>query len=401
MEDIAPSLLKGIQEDFQENFDKSKLIRQLYEKVRDGTATYKEANDFALEAGEILANAYKNNLSADVLPDGRMYYNIAQRILSPTLENNYSLITEVTTQIQKTLNDASNIGINPIVPELNRDRITGLVNMVSNADSYEKVSETVEESAVNFSQSVVTDAIRKNAEFQARAGLQPKITRKLAGGCCDWCRALAGTYRYPDDVPKDLYRRHRYCRCTVEYLPGDGRVQNSHTKQWRYEDELDRIEVRKKVGYGKNLGKNVTPEYYGKATPKEGSITIEEGLNTAKHIEEINMAEFLHNMFGGDIIVLNEVNQKNVKTADFLWRKKLWDLKTVTTEKASDSAIRKGLKQIKNKPGGIILDYSNRDVSINNLLEVIDGRMRRGFEKDTDIMIILDSTTVKIYRYKK
>ena len=66
MEDIAPSLLKRIQEDYQENFDKSKLISQLYEKVRDGTATYKEANDFALEAGEILANAYKNNLSADV-----------------------------------------------------------------------------------------------------------------------------------------------------------------------------------------------------------------------------------------------------------------------------------------------------------------------------------------------
>ena len=88
MEDIAPVLLKKIQQDFQNGFDKSSMIKGLYAKVRDGTATYKEANEFALETGELLAKAYRNNISSDVLPDGKLYYNIAQRILNPTLRNN-------------------------------------------------------------------------------------------------------------------------------------------------------------------------------------------------------------------------------------------------------------------------------------------------------------------------
>ena len=145
----------------------------------------------------------------------------------------------------------------------------------------------------------------------------------------------------------------------------------------------------------------MTSQYYGFANPKKGTITLEAGLEPSRHAEEISMAEYLHTMFGGEITLLNEANLDKVKTADFLWNKKLWDLKTVTTEKAADSAIRKGLKQIKSNPGGIILDYRNREVSLENLLTVIEGRMRRGFEYDTDIMVILDDKTVKVYRYKK
>ena len=109
MEDITPDLLKKIQDDFNNQFDNNKVIAGLYEKVRDGTATYLEANEFAIEVGDILASAYKSNLSSDVLPDGRMYYNIAQRIIDPTMRNNYSLIADVTNQVQKSLNDAAHL----------------------------------------------------------------------------------------------------------------------------------------------------------------------------------------------------------------------------------------------------------------------------------------------------
>lgn len=61
--------------------------------------------------------------SSSVLPDGKMYYNIAKSILNPTMENNYNLITNVTNQIQTSLNSAAGIGIKPITPKLNQDRI--------------------------------------------------------------------------------------------------------------------------------------------------------------------------------------------------------------------------------------------------------------------------------------
>lgn len=240
MEDITPKLLSQIRKDFQEMLDKSNLITKLYARVRDGTATYTEANDFAIEVGKILAKAYGNNLSSDVLPEGKMFYNIAQRIIVPTMKNNYTLITNVTKQVQKSLNVEAGIGIKPIIPKLNEDRIRGIVDRVSNEDIFDDIKWILDEPVVNFSQSIVDDSIKTNAEFHYKAGMRPRIVRKISGNCCEWCRAIAGTYYYDEELPDDIYRRHQRCRCTVEYFIGNGKVENVHTKKVRNETVLEK-----------------------------------------------------------------------------------------------------------------------------------------------------------------
>lgn len=268
MEDIAPGLIKKIQADFQSMFDKSDNISTLYVKVRDGTATYVEANDFAIETGEILATAFSNNLSSAVLPEGKMYYNIAQRIIEPMMVNNYNLISNISLQVQEILNKSANIGIRAIKPGLNTDKIQGIIDRVSSADDFDKVAWVLDEPIKTFSQSIVDDAIRENAEFHSKSGLRPKIVRRVAGNCCEWCSNLAGSYTYPDEVPDDVYRRHQRCRCTVDYKPGDGKVQNVHSKRWKTEEERGKIEARKQIAktdsdqdtrkteYRKHVGEN-------------------------------------------------------------------------------------------------------------------------------------------------
>ena len=111
------------------------------------------------------------------------------------------------------------------------------------------------------------------------------------------------------------------------------------------------------------------------------------------------MAGWLHNAFGGDITLLTEINEQMVKTADFLWRGKLWDLKTVTTEKAANFAVRKGLKQIRENPGGIILDYRGNAVDLSKLAEVIAKRLQWRHDLTViDIIRILDDGT-RVWRY--
>ena len=232
MEDITPKLYNQVKVSFQNQVDKSDLISKLYAKVRDGTATYKEANEFAIEVGRMLAQSFANNLSSEVLPDGKMYYNIAKGIIRPSMENNYSLITDVTNQIQKTLNEEAGIGIKAIKPPLNEDKIEGIINRVSNESVFDDIKWILDEPIILFSQSIVDDAIKANAEFHEKVGMSPKIVRKVAGNCCDWCRAVAGTYIYPE-VPKDVYRRHQRCRCTVDYHPGNGKKQNINSKKWK------------------------------------------------------------------------------------------------------------------------------------------------------------------------
>lgn len=249
MEDIAPKLLKKIQDDFKNKFDSSKIIKGLYQKAEQGNATYKEANEFAIEVGEILSDAFKKNLSSSVLPDGRMYFNIADRILRDTLGNNYELVADMSVKVQEILNKKTGIGIKAIKPKMNEDKVRGIIDIVSGKEKYDDIAYMLGEPVINFSQSVVNDAVRENADFQFKAGLSPKIIRTSTGKCCEWCDKLAGIYDYEavSDTGNNVFRRHKHCRCLVEYSPGDGKRQNVHTKQWKSSEKNDIIN-KKNVG---------------------------------------------------------------------------------------------------------------------------------------------------------
>lgn len=233
--DVSPELLKAVREEFNRELKINKRIDALHDKVKAGTASYEEADDFAVEIGNILARAFQNNLSADVLPNGKMYYNIAKAVVEPMMIQNYDLVSSVTQQVQTSMNKAAGIGVKALSPELNQDRIDGIINRVSTAEDFDSVKWILDEPVVVFTQSIVTDAIKANAEFQYKAGLTPKIIRTTTGKCCNWCNEVSGTYEYPD-VPKDVYRRHDYCRCKVDYVIGKYRenVHNNHTGKRRY-----------------------------------------------------------------------------------------------------------------------------------------------------------------------
>ena len=102
--DIVPKLLETIEKEFNEKTLSSSKIKKALKSLKDKKATYEDANEFAIEVGEILSDVFKANINIEVLPDGKMYYNIADRILSPTMNKNYNLISDFTVDIQTELN---------------------------------------------------------------------------------------------------------------------------------------------------------------------------------------------------------------------------------------------------------------------------------------------------------
>lgn len=146
---------------------------------------------------------------------------------------------------------------------------------------------------------------------------------------------------------------------------------------------------------------DVTDEYLRAATPQIGKITRDEGYNEKIHKNEIAFADWLHNCFGGEIKLLKEIKADKIQTPDFIWNGRLWDLKTASTEKSANSAIRKGLHQIEANPGGIFLDFGDKDISLDTLLEVIENRMLYHKDRSADIMIIQKGKVIKVLRYKK
>ena len=247
MTDIVPELLEKIKKEFDEKISKSKKIKSAMKAIEEGTCDYETAYNYASEVGEILADTLKKNITKDVLPDGKMYYNIANRILNDGLKNNHNIITDTTSKITSSLNKKAKINIKPQAPKLNKSRINGLVEKLADGYDFDKVSWLLGEPVVNFSQNIVDESIKENAEFHHKAGLSSKIERIAVGGCCDYCKSLAGTYTYPD-APKDVYRRHLDCRCLVLYEPKKGKFQNVHSKKW-----IDKKEVEERISKSKGI----------------------------------------------------------------------------------------------------------------------------------------------------
>ena len=243
--DVLPGILKEVQERFERDFGKSEIIRNAFATLKAKKATYKTANEFAIEIGEILSKALGASLSAYKLPDGKMYYNIAQRLLTDVLGRNHELVSGYASDVQKNLNDEAKIGLKVQVPELNQDRIAGIVNRFSSEENFEDVSWLLGEPIVNFTQSIIDDTIRKNAEFHAKTGLVPTISRHSTRRCCKWCDSLVGNYIYGEE-PNNFYRRHQHCTCVIDYHPKNGKVQNSWTKKISNKSS-DELENRKRI----------------------------------------------------------------------------------------------------------------------------------------------------------
>lgn len=266
MKDIVPELLKKIQEEYRREIKKSKVLRAFADKAEKEVVDYKDAAEAAKELGGILAQVYQNDLSSEILPDGKMYYNIASRILEPTLREVYDISANCGEVVQGILNEKAGLGLKAQKAVIDQDNIDGIVNRISSEEYFDDVKWITDAPVRNLIQKSIDETVRKNTEFQHKAGLSPKIVRKSSGHCCKWCDQVAGTYTYPD-VPKDVFRRHDNCDCVLEYYPGNGKKQNAWTKEWKYEKESDKIEERKLRGLSpdsdaiiRNIREKIIPE---------------------------------------------------------------------------------------------------------------------------------------------
>ncbi len=146
----------------------------------------------------------------------------------------------------------------------------------------------------------------------------------------------------------------------------------------------------------------VTDEYLSGATPGVGSITYEQGYQIPGHVEEVKVASWINNILGGNITLLNEINLNKIESPDYIWRGKMWELKSISNAKAADAAIRKGLKQIAENYGGIILDCSHSGDSIEETVARAAYRLNRSSHYDmVDVLIMRNSTLNVVLRCKK
>ena len=191
-EDIAPALLNKVQKAFKQNLEEAKATRKdLLERIE--RRTIGSVTQQASKVGKALSRAYIEVLTPEVMPDGVMYYNIAEKVMVPTIEEAYKLVSDVADAHQLSVNRMLNIGIKPIRPPIEMDRVNGLLNAVSNglfADNIHYLNEPI--------RNIV-------------------VVRRAESTACEWCHDRAGTYdSYYEAQVNEVFARHEGCRCELE-----------------------------------------------------------------------------------------------------------------------------------------------------------------------------------------
>jgi len=233
-EDIGIELHDKIKQAFDVRCEKDSTLTRIKRKIENGTATMEDTSVYARRLGELLRKSIESTTKPDDLPGEKMYFNIAQSILEPLLRNNYDDVNTICEEVQSALDTKKGIGLKPQKADFPAERIRAAIGGAAVKETAEHAIQVLGRTAENITGSFQTDYIKKNAEFRNKAGLNCYIERKDGHNCCDWCAKLSGKYRYPDEVPKDVYRRHDNCTCDVSYVSEKGR-QNVHSKRWANE----------------------------------------------------------------------------------------------------------------------------------------------------------------------
>lgn len=114
MEDIAPGLYEAVKRDFDRYYKGDQRARAVRKKVDKGTATWKDAYDFGIYIADDLQKAFKKNITEDALPNGRMYYNIAERVVRPMLEEMEDTVRGLCKEIVEAQNKRNGIGLKAV-----------------------------------------------------------------------------------------------------------------------------------------------------------------------------------------------------------------------------------------------------------------------------------------------
>lgn len=235
--DVVPALNDEIMTSFRSRMNKDARIRRVSKRIKDGTATLQDGHTYAAATGENMSGALRAVLTPEKLPDGKLYYNIADRTIKPALRETYDAVNTTASDVQKIVDRRQKIRMASVRADFPEERIDGLIEkVVENIDDVEGALKWIGEPIVNNVEAFFDDFVDRNAEVRVRSGMHAKITRTAEAHCCDWCAEKEGSWDYGDE-PDDVYARHEYCRCTVTYTV-DRKAENVWTKeQWEPSQE--------------------------------------------------------------------------------------------------------------------------------------------------------------------
>lgn len=129
MKDITPELQKSVLSDFHNMVEEDNKIQGIL-TGEDKRATLAQVSKQAERIGEYAVRSLEKNLTDETLPDGTLYWNIAKGIIPPLMQEVQKVATDMAVRVQTREDKKAGIGLKPVRPVFNQERIEAVMNKV-------------------------------------------------------------------------------------------------------------------------------------------------------------------------------------------------------------------------------------------------------------------------------
>ena len=214
-----------VQDEIRQRIEKDVLLARLRRKIDTGKADFNDTFLYSDRAGKLLGEIFSRRLP-DIPLEER------EALCVELLRDRYTDINQLIDRVQRVLDEALNLHIAPQHAPFKNERAHKIGNATADPTVPVETQQRRAESApATMTRAMHDDRMKKEADFRSRAGLQCYISRKTDGKCCEWCDKMAGRYEYHSE-PKDVYRRHDNCGCSVTYENGRQRQNVWSKREW-------------------------------------------------------------------------------------------------------------------------------------------------------------------------
>lgn len=133
MNDIGLELQKNIETAFNERLAIDVVIKAIKLKVETGRATQRDVTMLCKRLGEIASRVLIENIKPEMMPNDKMYWNIAEKAIKPLMMKIHGIVNKVAAEVVMAEHKANGIHIKPIEPVFPKERIESLINNFVNA----------------------------------------------------------------------------------------------------------------------------------------------------------------------------------------------------------------------------------------------------------------------------
>lgn len=133
MNDIGLELQKRIETAFNERMAIDVVIKAIKLKVENGKATQRDVTMLCKRLGEISSKVLIENIKPEMMPNDKMYWNIAEKAIKPLMIQIHGIVNKVAAEVVEAERNTNGIHIKPIEPVFPEERIESLINNFVNA----------------------------------------------------------------------------------------------------------------------------------------------------------------------------------------------------------------------------------------------------------------------------